>query len=285
MVAAAWTGCGPRAQETEGAASEDAVVVARVADQVVLTTELGEAGPPEEMSRRLDGLVDRKVAAIEARRRGLDRDPYNRATIESFYRGARAREEMLLRNALYNSIRLGLEVDEEALQAHYERTKQRYRGPIWTLRTRRFASEAEAHETAARLGSSGRLEAATSETVGPLPPELMPAPIRAAMPAIETSQGRLVYQLDGAWSVIEVVDVAPNGLLPLEAVRDKVEASWRAVRAEELLREEIARARAQLGVEIDEAVLADLQPPAETEAPAPSEPAAEPAAPAERAAP
>ena len=239
----------------ENDAAKGSVVLARVGQEVVTADDLGTLPPRADANARLEVLVRRRLAIQEARRRGLQNEPKVRAKIEENRRNFARLEEGLLRNALYNSIRLGLVVSEEDLLAHYEKTKERYTERQWALRMRSYPNDEEARAADAALGATGRLDPAQSEAPGPLPAEKLPPGILIILHELQKPGDRRVVPLD-RWTVVELEAYLPAVQIPFETVRDKVEMSLRAMRADELMRAEIDRLRAAKDVTIDEAALA-----------------------------
>ena len=274
--------CGP--SSTDGgdeASGEGSVVLARIGDEVVTTQDLGPLPPKANAANRLDALVRRKIAIAEARRQGLQNAPKLRAELEQIQRNARLQEEALLRNAFFNSIRLGLTLSEDELREHYEKTKERYTERQWDLRMQGFPNEDAALAANAALGAGDRLDPAQSDAPGPLPSDKLPRAVLPILHELQAPGDRKVVPLD-RWTIVELEAYLPAAQLPFEAVRPKVELSLRAIRAEERMRAEIDRLRKELNVTIDEAALAAFvaaqaaAPPADA-APAPAGAAAPPA--------
>ncbi len=232
--------------------SEASVVVARIGSEVVTTDELGYLGPRADGKLLLDAVIRRKLAIAEARRRGLENEPKFRANLEEIRRNAERQEEVLLRNALFNSIRLGLKLSEEEVLAHYEKTKDRYVERQWALRTQDFPSEDAA---LAALGANGRLDPAHSVAPGPVPAEQLPNEILLILHELEQPGDRRLLPLD-RWTIVELEAYLPTAQIPFETVREKVDLSLRAIRAEDLMRAEIDRLRIERKVEVDDAALA-----------------------------
>jgi hypothetical protein len=234
---------------------EGDVVLAHVGKDVVRASELGALPPLADPTQRLDVIIRRKLALAEARRRGLENDPKVRGELEEIRQNSLRQEEGVLRNALFNSVRLGLTVSEEELRAQYEKTKDRYLERQWSLRTQGFASEDEARAADARLGAKGRLDPQQSEAPGPLPAEKLKGPVLVILHELKQPGDRKVVALD-RWTIVELVEYLPAAQLPFEAVREKVDLNLRAIRAEELLRAQLDQARTEMGVKVDEAALA-----------------------------
>jgi hypothetical protein len=248
--------CGPSSRG--GGASkpgEGDVVLARIGKEVVTTRDLGVLPPKADPMQRLEVLVRRRLAIAEARRRGLENDPKARREIDEIRQNALRQEEGVLRSALFNSIRLGLEVSEEDLRAQYEKTKDRYLEREWSLRTQSFASEDEARAADAKLGAHGRLVPEQSEAPGPLPAEKLPGAVLVMLHELVKPGDRKVVALD-RWTIVELVEYLPAAQIPFETVRPKVELNLRAIRAEERLREELDRVETEMEVTIDQAALA-----------------------------
>ncbi len=267
--------CGPSAPVGgESKPADGDVVLARIGKEVVTTRDYGVVPPKADPTQRLEVLVRRKLALAEARRRGLDNDPKVRGEIEEIRQNTLRQEEAVLRNALFNSIRLGLQVSEEDLRAQYEKTKDRYLERQWSLRTQSFASEDEARAAEAKLGANGRLDPKQSEAPGPLPAEKLKGPVLVILHELKQPGDRKVVALD-RWTIVELVEYLPAAQIPFEAVRDKVELNLRAIRAEEMLGEQLDKVRSEIGVTIDEAALAayveaQRQTPPAAAAPAPA---------------
>lgn len=181
----------------------------------------------------------RRLAAAEARRQGLDAAPEVRAALEQVRREAAAREEEVLRDALFARIRDGLVLSEDELRAHYEANRVRYTERRVRLRRQAFASAEAARAAQAALGPEGRLDPAAAEDLGPLS---IAAAAEAAGPevvALRRPGERVVVSREGAGALVELVEVLPAEPLPFEAVRGQVEKSLRTLRAQEAFRAEI----------------------------------------------
>jgi hypothetical protein len=274
--------CQSREAEVPAPAAKGGVVLARIGDEVVTAEDLGTIpDDPARTARFLEDLLLRRLASREARRRGLDKNAKLIERTEKLYRDADLKAEGLLRNALYNDIRQELTVSEEDLRAHYESLKARYRERQWTLRIQKFEGESEANAAAAKLGSSGRLDPAQSETIGPTSGEGIPRGLLPMLHEFRQPGDRRVLDLGGTWSIVELVEFQPQAQLPFEQVRDKVELSLRAIRAKDVFRELLRKLRVEQ-VTVDTAAIEKVSaeakrareaPPAvEAEAPEPEAP-------------
>jgi hypothetical protein len=237
--------CGAGEPATSGPGGGEAeVVLARIGDEVVTLAELGAASPdPVRTTRRLEEVLQRRIASWEARRRGLDRQPKVTERIEQVRRDAELKVDGLLRDALYNDIRLGLTFGEEELRAHYETIKARFQEPQWTFRIQHFAHELEAREAAKRLGAKDPLDAARSRVLGPVPAALLPRKLMTRTREFREPGDRRLLDLDGTWSLVELVEYQPVVQLPFEKVRDRVQLELGAARARVLLTEELEKLR------------------------------------------
>lgn len=277
LAGSASLACGGPSQEGDAASpAPGGVVLARIGDEVITTEDLGALPPKANPANRLDALVRRKLAILEARRRGLQNEPKVRADLEQIQRNAVFQEEALLRNALFNSIRVGLQVSEEDVLAHYERTKDRYVERQWALRMQGFANEEAALAALAALGATGRLDPAQSEAPGPLPADKLPPGVLPILHELTQPGQHRVVPLD-RWTIVEFEAYLPAAQLPFETVRPKVELSLRAMLAEELMRAEIDRLRTEMKVTIDEGALAAFAAVQSEPPPAAPAPAAAPA--------
>jgi len=162
---------------------------------------------------------------------------------------ARVREEAILRDALFQELRDGLDPSPEELERHYEQTRNRYLERQIELLGRNFANRDEAAEFETEIGLNGRLGPNVAYAIGPaavaqLPRELLPEVLRLKDPG-----DRVVVETDEGWVLVELVTVHPAVVQPLDAVRDRVEASWRTLRAQEAFRRLLAELEAATEVE------------------------------------
>jgi hypothetical protein len=248
----------PAAEQTAPETDPQRVVLARVGDEVVRVEDLGFVPFRANVANKLETLVTRKLAAEEARRRGLEMEPRTREKLAQFRHTALMWEEGLLRNALYNSIRLGLTISEEELRTQFEQTQSRYTEPQWKLRLQKFAGEAEARAAADKLGATGRLDPAQGELMGPAPAAQLPTPLMGALPLLKQPGDRQVVDLSGSWALVELEEFAANAPMSFEAARTRVDADLRAMRAEAILSAELGKLRAEQ-VTIDQQALAKLE--------------------------
>lgn len=259
---------GSRADRTAASEDQEAPpsarqVVARVEGQPVTAGEvrglLRDPGAADPARRRaaLEGAIARRLAATEARARGLDAVPAESASRGDL--GARSwhREEARLRDALYRRIRDGLELSEAELRAHYEKTRGRFVERQVRLRRQAFPDRAAAEAAAAALGADGRLDPAESETLPAvalrdLPVGVMPE----ALELREVGDRTIRAHSEGA-VILELVEILRAEPVSFAAARERVEASLRTLRAQEALASLLRERRAEADVQIDEAALAD----------------------------
>ena len=117
--------------------------------------------------RAVDLVVARHLAAVGGAAARVDTSPELAARIDALRREAAAREESLLRDALFASLRDEIALGEDELRAHYEKTKVHYSERQLRLRRQPFESAEAAREADAKLGPAGRLDPAASEELGP----------------------------------------------------------------------------------------------------------------------
>ena len=253
------------------------VVLARIGDEVVTVDDLGFVPARMKPEFRLEEVITRRLAAAEARRRGLADVPKTRERLIELRRNAARWEDALLRNALYNSIRLEARFSEDELKASYANNQSRYSEPHWKLRIQKFGSEAEARKSDAALGASGHLDPAKSESLDPVPAAEVPHEVQPLLAQLQQPGARRVVAIAGTWSLVETEEFLASVPLPFEVVRQKVEEDLRAIRAEDVLNDLLTRLHNEQ-VKIDEAALANYEKQrAEEVAAAGAPPAAAPA--------
>jgi len=264
--------CGPQGGDAGTKApappAGDSPVVARLNGEPLTIGDLRSGFPGAMRGDRhhaLDAAVARRLAAQEARRRGLDATGDVRAQVEALRREAAAREEALLGDALQASLAAQLAVSDDELRARYEQTKGRYTERRLRLRRVVFPSAAAARAENERLGADGRLDPAASEEIGPAPVQkLMQMGLRGLMRLREPGQ-RILVEREADFALIELVEVLPPAPPPFEEVREQIASELRAQKAAEAFVKLAAELRAAARLEIDEAVLqndAVWQPPA-----------------------
>lgn len=227
------------------------LVVARDPDLVVDPLEVALSGDSVRDQRALDVVIARKLAAREARRRGIDATDATRQKLEALRREANAREEEILRDAFFSMLREGESISDADLRAHFEKTRGRHTERRIALRRRRFASEADANAANAGLASEARLDPATSETLLPAAAEQLPVDVIPEALRLRRAGDRVVIVREGGAALVELVAIEPAAQMSFEEARPDVEESLRTLRAQEAFRAEIARLRAEAGVEVD----------------------------------
>ncbi|MEX2206803.1 MAG: peptidylprolyl isomerase [Myxococcota bacterium] len=229
-------------------------VVARVNGEPIAIAEdtKDAATTSDAVHARVDAAVARHLAAAEATRRGL---------LASDVSGPPSvRKEEKLRDALYASMRDSLELGEDELRAHYEKTRVRYLTPQVSLRRKSFAREADARAEERRLGADGRISAAGSDTIGPAPVGGLPTSVMPEALSLTAEGQRVVLTRGGRWWLVELEEIHASEPLPFEAARTRVEQSLRMLRAQSLFHAEIDRLRSEAQVAVDEAALARMAP-------------------------
>jgi hypothetical protein len=238
----------------------DSPVVARLNGEPLTIADLRSGSPGAlrmDRGHALDAAVARRLAAQEARRRGLDATSDVRAQIEALQREAAAREDALLQGALETSLAAQVAVTDDELRARYEQTQGRYTERRLRLRRIAFPTAEAAHAEDERLGPDGRLDPAASEEIGPAPVQkLMQMQVLGVMRLREPGQ-RVVVEREGGFALLELVEVLPPAPPPFEEVRAQIESELRAQRAGEAFAKLSQELRAAAKLEIDEAVLKD----------------------------
>jgi hypothetical protein len=103
----------------------------------------------------------------------------------------------------------------------------------------------------ASLGSEARLDPATTETLLPATAEKLPADVIPEALRLTRVGDRVVIVREGGAALVELVAIEPAAQMTFEEARRDVEESLRTLRAQEAFRAEIARLRAEAGVEVD----------------------------------
>jgi hypothetical protein len=233
-------------------------VVARVNGEPLTIADLQAAtvrGVRGDSRHALDTAVARRLAAQEARRRGLDASDEMRAQVEALRREAAVKEEELLRDALQASLATQIAVTEEEARARYQQRPPRETGQRLRLRRAAFPSEEAARAEDQRLGADGRLDPATSEEIGPASVEQLRQSGLTGMMRLHEPGRRIVVEREGNFALLELVEVLPPEPAPFEEVRERIEAQIRAQKAAEALAKLMQELRAAARLEIDEAVL------------------------------
>lgn len=255
------------------AASGASGILARVDGSAITVDDVSGGGPRFRAGgsrAALELAIARRLAANEARRRGLAASDAVQEQLRMLRSEAAAREEALLVNALQGALAEQVAVSDEELIAHYEKTKARFAVQRVRLLRKTFDSIEAARAEDARLGSEGRLDAESSEEIGPASmQELLQRGILGVMRLREPGQ-RVVIEREDAPALLELVEVLPAEPPPFEAVREQLEIELRAQRAAEAFSKLGDELRGAAKIEIDEAAIA------KAEAEQPSSPGAMP---------
>jgi hypothetical protein len=249
---------GARENPTE---ARPAAALASVGGSAIEASDLAPDvdGARHDPKRQLEAVIARKLASAEARRRNLDTQPDVVAKLEAIHRGTARSEEEVLREVLFASLRDAVALTDEELRAHYEKTKLRFAERQWRLLRERFATEAEARGADARLGAEGHLDAARVDAIGPATAAEVAEATSPEVLRLQRPGQRTTVSHDGAYELVELVEMLPAEPKPFDAVRAQVEASLRTLRAQAAFRAEIERLRAAAKIEIDEEELEALR--------------------------
>lgn len=236
------------------------VPVAWVDDEPVLREDLPVPGSLESVAERrdaIDGGIADLLAAREARRRGLGYTEQAAGRIAAVRRAAEIRERRILRDVLLDVFASEVEIDERQLRADFEQRHAGTRHRHVTLRALPFPSREAAESANAALGDSGRLDPARSQQIGPVLVRKLSPDLRDAARRVRDVGERAVVEIDGAWSLVELVDQQVGETLSFEDAREAVERNLRRRLAEERLEQELARMRDRADVRIDSGALAN----------------------------
>lgn len=244
--------CSASESPPRGLSDDASPVVARIGKRELRAAELGSPAPDATGRRRqIEEAVTRILAADEARRLDLvDSDPKLGEAIARVRREAVAREEALLRDALFARIADAAAPTEEEVRAAYEATKANYRETQLTLRFTPAGSRAAAE---ALLAGPGRTAVPGVETIGPAPIRRLPAKVLPeALQLGAPGERALAGSPDEGFGVIELVEIQPAAPVPYEDAQDRVARSLRIRAGQEAFRARIDALRAERGVELTE---------------------------------
>ncbi len=266
--------------------TQEATVIARVGDRSISLDEfetwLSERPGAERRATRaggareeLDRLIELVVVEEESRRRGIDQDPDylgRRATIRA---RADLQERELLRRMLYERIVDSTAVSEDELRARYDEVKDRLMTSRIHLRQIVVSDREMALSVRERvlggeefpaLASEVNVDASLRERAGDLGPMLrteVPAVLRiAAFGLTEEGEVSAPFPIGERWSLLQLVARETAVQRDFASARPSLEQELQGTRAAAEFQRLVAERREELGVEIDEALLARLGPPA-----------------------
>jgi peptidyl-prolyl cis-trans isomerase C len=192
---------------------------------------IGEGEPLDLTSdlfrRMLDEVVDQKLLAREAERRGLD----NSAAAKRRLNAAR---ERILGDMLVESV-VDEAVNPDAVKALYDEQRRLARRSE-EIRARQIVTASQAEgQAVARLLQTGAdfaelaLERSTDTAtrfnggdLGYFTLDVMPEPYGAALRGVQPGQMVGPFQTDGGWAVLKVEDRRPEAPLSLEEARPQI---------------------------------------------------------------
>lgn len=242
--------------------------VAKVGDTAVYASEVkreavaqGRIGPGEPLDqssplfrRILDEVVDQRLLAREAVRRGLDDDP-------AVQRRLAAARERVLADTLVENVVAG-STNEAAIRRLYEET-QRLQQRSEEIRARQIvlATEAEARTVLGQLAAGApfdqlAMERSTDATtrfnggdLGYFTLDIMPEPYAAALGGVTPGRIAGPFQTSEGWVLLRVEDRRPEQPNTLEEVRPQLVRFLTFDRIRQLLEE--LRGKAEIEVLLD----------------------------------
>jgi len=231
-------------------------VLARIGSGVITTADLvGARGVSGDHRRELEAAITRRLAAEEARRRGLADTDETGPRLAAIRRQATVKEEEVLRDALFAHMKSELKVSDEDLREYYEKTKIRFATPELHLRRVAFASKAEAEAALSKPVSQPVLDPKASEEIGPAPVDKLPPTVLPEVLQLRRPGDRILVQRGGESSIVELVEILPAEPRPFDEVRKMLDESFRTLRAQEAFTKEMEQLRTKAKVEIDEETL------------------------------
>jgi peptidyl-prolyl cis-trans isomerase C len=259
--------------------------VSDVKREAVAQSLIGEGEPLDPTSplfhQVLESVIDQKLLANEARKRGLGQDAASRHRLEMAQ--DRIMGDILLENSVQKA------VTENAIRQLYQQTQNT--GPTtgeFHARQIVTATEGEA-QAVKRLIATGAtfeslvltksIDAATRFSGGDLgyiTPDVMPDQYAAALKTAKTGQIVGPFQIDDGWALLKIEDRRPEAPITLEAARPQIVRFLTYGNIRDLL--ETLRRRTKVELLIDTAAGANAPEPA-------SAPAAPGALPTPQAAP
>ncbi|HEU4429359.1 MAG TPA: peptidylprolyl isomerase [Myxococcota bacterium] len=250
----AWA-CGRAGEPDPG---DEGTALAIVGDRAILASDLTRTESAQDRRRAVDSIVARILTSQEATRRGLAETELVARRVGALRRAAAAQEEALLRDALFESIRDALAPTEADLRRHYEANKLRYAEREVTLRWWPLGRQEAASAASTKSVPKVVLDAAEAETIGPISLRALPAKVVPEVFHLTKPGDRLAAGSESeGFGVVELVEVLPAVPQPLEAVRDRVEESWRTLEGQRAFAKLMAELREKADVEIDESALAN----------------------------
>jgi peptidyl-prolyl cis-trans isomerase C len=217
------------------------VAVARVNGQVVWASDVkreataeGLIGPGDpldvtsDMFRQvLDEVVDTKVLAAEAARRGLDRDPAAQRRLSAARE--RALEDLLIDNVVGRAVNASAEKN-----LYQEFLKNRTPAEDIHLRQIVLATPAEAEQVKKLLAAGGAFDALAMERskdeatrykggdLGTTTTDTLPGPVAAAVKDAKPGQIVGPVQVTQGWALLQVQERGPEPAPPFETVRPQI---------------------------------------------------------------
>jgi peptidyl-prolyl cis-trans isomerase C len=214
---------------------------ARVNGQVVWVSDVkreavaeGLIGPGDPLDvssdlfrQVLDEVIDTRVLAGEAARRGLDRDPTGQRRLAAAR--DRALEDLLVDNVVGKAVTPGA---ENGLYQEFLKNS----APTEAIRLRQIvlATEPEAEQAKKLLAGGAAFEAVAMERskdeatrfkggdLGPMTTDTLPEPLAGAVKGAKVGQVLGPVKLDDGWAILRVDDRRPEPPPTLDTVRPQI---------------------------------------------------------------
>lgn len=215
-----------------------------------LATDAG----PEAQANAVRGAIDRRLAAEEAKRRGLDQTPWVREALARAHADARRAEEEILADALAESLVGADAATEAALREAFEADPSRFARPRYGLRLSTYGTRDAAEAAARTLAEQGFLADTRFEDLGPAFAWELPPWLRGQIGALDAPGRRIVVERPDGFVLVEVASLELAPPISFEAARDDVmRVERRGLGAAALMRE-LERLRAERKIRtVDEA--------------------------------
>lgn len=268
-----------------GACSNDESV-ARVGNERIskdtLVSELsllpgGErrAMQPGGYRAELDHLIDLMVAEKEGKSRRQEQDPAYLKRLAAIRAMAQRQERELMYSTLFQDVAQKIQVDDAELQAYYEKNKDRFVSSRMHLRHIVLSDKDGARAAKKRILAGKDFGAVAAEVnvdanlrqkrgdMGSLIRTEIPLPLREVAYGLQKNgQVSEPFEAQGQWHIVQLVTQEMGVSRAFTEVREQLETELKRVKASQEFQGLLQARRKELGVEINEAALAQLGPAA-----------------------